>query len=329
MATAVWASSRVTALSVDVVICAYTRQRWELLCRAVESVQAQVVSPAKIILCIDHNDELAARCLETWPPTGQPVQPAVQVLRNRFDGRLGSARNTAVEQVSADVIAFLDDDAEADPTWLQSLLKAYRETGAVAVGGAPLPRFETQRPGWFPQEFDWVFGCHYVGLPEDRRPVRHLIGASMSVRSDALRRVGGFHSDNHDDMDMSHRIAAAFGRSSVVYEPQAKVYHFVTAERVTWRYFWRRCYYVNRGKVHVFADMGHAGNLDAELAFARQMLKSTLRRLLDGLSGDTSALAQAAVLVAGLGLAGLGHVRGKAELRLGHTPDSATQGLDT
>ena len=259
-------------LTVDVVICAYTEDRWELLQGAVASVQRQVVKPQRIILCIDHNEGLARRCLTMWPPTDQVVEPRVEVIQNRFEGRNGSARNTAIGRVTADVIAFLDDDAMADTDWLQTLLLAYHETGAVALGGAPLPRFETRRPQWFPPEFDWVFGCRYAGLPEQRSPVRRLIGTSMSVRTDALRQVGGFHSDNHDDMDLSHRIAAAFGPAAVIFEPRATVSHFVPAERVTWRYFFWRCYTVNRGKVRAFADMHEAGDMKAEVAFMRQLL---------------------------------------------------------
>ncbi len=312
----------------DVVICTYTDARWDLLERAVASVQVQSVTPRQILICVDHNDALLERCLATWGPDAAPEGPPVQVFANRFAGRLGSARNTGVERVTADVVAFLDDDAEADPTWLETLLQVYVEDGAVAVGGAPLPNQEVPRPGWFPPEFDWVFGCHYAGLPEVRQPVRHLIGASMSVRADALRAVGGFHSDKHDDMDLSHRIAAAHGAAAVVYEPKARIYHYVHPERLTWDYFWRRCYWINRGKVRAFSDMGDAGNIAAELAFARQMAGSVARKLLRALRGDTDALRQAGAIVAGLGAAGVGHLRGKVELRLGRLPVSLTTGLE-
>jgi hypothetical protein len=61
------------ALSAAVVICTYTMQRWELLRRAVASVHAQHVLPREIVLCVDHNDELLARCLVVWPPEGGTV----------------------------------------------------------------------------------------------------------------------------------------------------------------------------------------------------------------------------------------------------------------
>ena len=101
--TTVPSTDRPTALVADVVICAYTDRRWEQLCRAVESVQVQTVAPGQILVFIDHNDELADRCDQRWPMTGQSAVPHVKVLRNRYPGRLGSARNTAIEHVSADM----------------------------------------------------------------------------------------------------------------------------------------------------------------------------------------------------------------------------------
>jgi GT2 family glycosyltransferase len=315
------------ARAADVVLCTYTEERWDLLERAVASVQAQTVAPARILISVDHNETLLTRCQARWGPDGEVSGPPVEVFANRFAGRLGSARNTAVERASAEVIAFLDDDAEADPTWLETLLEVYATTDAVAVGGAPLPNQQVPRPGWFPHEFDWVFGCHYAGLPEVRSPVRHLIGASMSVRADALRAVGGFHSDKHDDMDLSHRIAAAHGAAAVVYEPKAVIYHFVHPERLTWDYFWRRCYMINRGKVRAFSDMGSAGNIQAELEFAARMAGSVARKLLRGLGGDIDAVRQAAAIVAGLAAAAGGHLRGRLDLRAGRLPVSLTVGL--
>ena len=80
----------------------------------------------------------------------------------------------------------------ADPDWLDHLLSPYDEPAVVAVGGAPLPDFEDVRPPWFPFEFDWVFGCAYVGLPVAQEQVLRLIGANMSVRRLSLGEIGGF-----------------------------------------------------------------------------------------------------------------------------------------
>jgi GT2 family glycosyltransferase len=307
---------------ISVVICAYTMDRWDLLVQAVASVTGQGVPPLEVILCVDHNRELFERSRIAFAGGQVPVL----VLENRHDGRLGSARNTAVEAARGELIAFLDDDAAAAPDWLEKLQGVYaQEPTAMVVGGAPLPRYARPKPAWFPEEFLWVFGCAYKGLPATQQPVRHVIGACMSARRDALLEVGGFHSDNHDDMDLCHRVAHRFGPQSVLYDPAIRVSHFVGAERVTWSYFWHRCHDVNRGKVTAFMDMEEAGNIRAELAFALRSMFVTVPRYL--FSRQRGGVARAGATIAGLALAATGHVRGRIDHYRGKRVVSLTRGI--
>lgn len=303
-----------TSLSVSVVICAYTEDRWPLLQRSVSSVQHQRRTPMEIILCVDHNDALLERCRQHWAhPVDSPSVPVV-VLANKYQGRLGSARNSAAELARGDIVAFLDDDAWADPDWLERLLVPYRDDLVVAVGGAPMAEYEGTRPRWFPSEFDWVFGCAYSGLPESRAPLARLIGANMSVRRLALAEIGGFHSDNHDDMDMCHRLMHLRPAEQIVYEPMARVQHFVPSVRTTWGYFWRRCFFVNKGKVEAFRQMGGASNLSADLGFVGHALsRGVSRGLRQAFRGDVWGAVRAAAILAGIVLAGAGHVAGQAQ----------------
>jgi len=306
-----------TTESVSVVICAYTEDRWSLLLEAVDSVRRQTRRPLEIVICIDHNDALLARTRELFCADRRDDDLPIAVVANKYDGHLGSARNTAAEVARGDILAFLDDDAAADDDWLEILLAPYRDRSVVAIGGAPLPVYETRRPGWFPFEFDWVFGCSYRGLPETLGPLAHLIGANMSVRRQALEEIGGFHSDNHDDMDMCHRLADQRPNDLVLFEPHAVVRHFVVAERVTWRYFWRRCFFVNRGKVVAFEQMAGAANLSAERAFVLQALRrGATQGCRDAWRGDLWGLARAASIVTGVSLAAAGHIVGRVDLVL-------------
>lgn len=313
-------------LLADVVICTYTEDRWDLLVRAVQSALAQTVAPVRLVICVDHNRALFERCRAEW--AGPVGRTAVAVVQNAFAGRLGSARNTALLYCRSDIVAFLDDDAEAMPDWLERLLSVYAERPeAVAVGGAPRPNYGAPRPSWFPPDYNWVFGCHYSALPGELAPVRHLIGANMSVRREAILGQGGFHADDHDDMDLSHRIAHRYGAESVLYEPLAEVRHYVAPERLTWRYFWRRCFYVNKSKVGAFRDMGEAGNIGAEIRFGVDVLVALVPAAFAALRGRPSRFAQAVVAVAGLLLAALGHLAGRVQLRLGRRAPVRTAGL--
>ena len=317
-----------SADSASVIIPAYSMARWDQLVKAVDSCQYQNVPPLEVILCIDHNDELLQRCHEHWD--GATLRVPVRILPNRFaqdhldvsahqrahgsKRRFGAgwARNTGAEIASGDILVFLDDDAWAEPDWLERLLPPYADKRTVAVGGAPLPEYQTGRPDWFPPNFDWVFGCAYEGLPTTLGPLSHLIGANMSVRREAFEKVEGFHSIDFDDLDLCMRVADAFPDRAMLYEPMAVVHHFVPAERVAFRYFWRRCFFVNREKVEAFVDMGPAANLHAELAFVQRALTVQTKAALVGAArGHTRGFIQLAVMVLGIAMAGLGNLAGR------------------
>ena len=300
--------------TVSVVICAYTEDRWPQLRESVASIDVQTSPPIEIIVCIDHNEELLRKSEEYFRKGRPATAIPLIVLANKYNGHLGSARNTATEVASGEVFAFLDDDAAAAADWLERLIAPYDDERVGAVGGAPLPVFEVGRPRWFPYEFDWVFGCSYRGLPSARAPLGHLIGANMSARRSALRQVGGFHSDNQDDMDMCHRIAHA--RHRVLYEPLATVHHFVPATRTTWHYFWRKCYVANQEKVAVFANMQEASSLNAELTFVKSTLtRGVLAEIRHVIRGDLYGFVRVGAMIAGIAIAGSGHVSGQLHLR--------------
>ena len=150
----------------------------------------------------------------------------------------------------------------------------------------------------------------------------------MSVRRDAMIAVDGFHADDYDDMDLSHRIAHAHGPAAVLYEPRAQVHHYVPAERMTWSYFWRRCFFVNRNKVGALVDMGESGNIGAELRFGAGVLLALFPALIATLTGRPERLRQALVALAGLTLAACGYVIGRVQLARGRRPEVLTTGLN-
>jgi cellulose synthase/poly-beta-1,6-N-acetylglucosamine synthase-like glycosyltransferase len=304
-------------------------KRWDLLVACMDSVRSQSSTTNDIVLCIDNNEELFERASAEWGSL-----PGLTVMRNpdvdhvnfvsaherahgsrrRFGA--GSARNAAVEITTGEVVAIIDDDARAEPDWLERLLETYTDESVVAVGGPPLPIYETARPDWFPRSFDWVFGCEYLGLPTQTGPIRHLIGANMSFRRSAFDKVGGFQSIDFDDLDLCMRLGHAYGHGALMYAPAARVHHFVPAERVTWHYFWRRCLFVNTEKVEAFHGMAEAANLTAEITFAlRTLTVGVGTELLRVAKGDLNGFRGAGAIICGLALAALGNLRGRLHVR--------------
>ena len=312
---------------VTVITAAYSMDRWPLTIAAVNSVLAQTVRPREIILPIDHNRELFERLRDHWAAKADPSDPPIMVVESKYDGHLGASATTAAEMASGRFIAFLDDDAEADPDWLHNILAPLEDPSVIAVGGAPLPVYSRPRPSWFPSEFDWVFGCAYTGLPTRAAPILHLIGTTMAVRRSDLLAIGGIHSNDHGDMELSHGLARHAPGSRLIYEPAAVVRHFVHQDRLTWAYFWRRCFFVNRSKAAAMRHMGMARNLRAERSFARRALTNGVRRNLRAVfRGDGGGFLRAFAICAGLGLAGAGYATATVEWHLGRRPSPSSLG---
>lgn len=303
---------------VTVITAAYSLDRWPMTCAAIESVLAQTVLPREIILPIDHNRELYERLTAHWRARERrEPEPKIRVMESRYAGHLAASARTAAEFATGEFLAFLDDDAVAEPDWLENLLAAFNDRAVIAVGGAPLPVYSKPRPRWFPHEFDWVFGCAYAGLPTSAAPILHLIGTTMAVRRSDYLRIGGVYSDGHEDMEMSHRLLEGSPGSVLMYEPRAVVRHHVHPDRLTWTYFWRRCFFVNRSKVGAVHAMGIAGNLRAEQQFARRALtRGVWTEIGQAIRGDLGGVLRAICICAGVGLAGAGYAVGTAQWRV-------------
>jgi GT2 family glycosyltransferase len=300
--------------AVSVVICSYALERWEDLAAAARSVAQQTVQAAELIVCVDHNDELLDRVRADLPG-------AIAVANAETRG-LSGARNTGVASSTGEVIAFLDDDARAAPDWLERLLAAYADDDVLGVGGAIEPDWAAGRPAGFPQEFGWVVGCSYAGLPEEPSPVRNLIGANMSIRRSVFEVVGGFSSGigrvgtlplGCEETELCIRARQRIPGGHFIFEPRARVTHAVPASRATWSYFRSRCYAEGVSKAQVAAIAGSRDGLSSERSYVlRALPRGFARGLRDAVRGDASGAVRSAGIVSGLVLTTAGYVAGTA-----------------
>ncbi|MFE2868125.1 glycosyltransferase family 2 protein [Embleya sp. NPDC059259] len=296
--------------TLTVIVCAYTMDRWDDLSAALASIRAQDEPPAETILVADHCHELATRAAREFTD--------VTVLRNRGRRGLSGARNTGVEGAHGEVVAFLDDDAVAEPDWTMRLLDGYADPDVLGIGGRIRPNWDTGRPAWFPAEFDWVIGCTYRGMPEHAAPVRNLIGANMSFRRSVLVDIGGFRTDlgrvgtrplGCEETELCIRAAARHRGGTIGYEPAAVVRHRVPAARATWRYFRARCWAEGLSK----AAVGRHAGTGTALAAERSYLASTIPRALVRPFAPDAAPPKATIpaLLLGVLTTGLGYATGR------------------
>lgn len=313
---------------ISVVICAYTEARFEQTLAAAESVRAQSLPSHETVIVVDHNPVLYAQ-LET-------ALPDVTVVHSQHDPGLSGGRNTGVAVARGEIIAFLDDDAIADPDWLKFLVDPYQDEAVVGVGGLILPEWASQRPSWFPEEFDWVVGCTYRGIPRARVTVRNMLGANMSFRREVFELSGGFRNGigriagkrplGCEETEFCIRVRQRWPGSVMLFEGRAIVRHSVPSSRCTFAYFRSRCFAEGISKALVTANVGSSDGLSTERRYITRTLPDGMAKGVRELfRGNTWGLARCGAIAIGLAVTALGYIlgklRGKAEGSLSDQPE--------
>ena len=187
---------------------------------------------------------------------------------------------------SGDIVAFLDDDAYAEKDWLEKLIEPMEDPMVVGVGGWVLPHWETKVAKWLPETFYWVLGCSYVGLPETNSRLRNPIGANMAMRRRVFTQVGGFTSGigrigqvplGCEETELCIRYTSRFPDEHFVLARDAVVHHRVPASRLTWHYFWTRCWAEGLSKALVSSLVGSRSGLASERRHIMRSLPQGVR----------------------------------------------------
>lgn len=159
------------------VITAAVPERIDLLGEALESVRTQTLQPAEHVIVVDYDKRDTADAL-----------------------------NRALEAVTSEWVAVLDDDDVLYPHHLETL------AGAARFADVVYSNFDC----------DWGLSCFRAFDPKALRE-ENFIPTTALIRTSKLRDVGGWPAQRLQDWGLWLRILDAQGR-------------FVAVPRVTWRY---------------------------------------------------------------------------------------------
>lgn len=131
----------------DVDVCVATYKRPQLLARLLESLQQQTARAKRTlrVIVIDNDAEGSAREVATTFRIASGMDLIYAIEPNQG---ISFARNRALRQVRAPLAAFLDDDEQASPEWLETIVAALEHYEADIAFGPVVGLLPDAAPTW-------------------------------------------------------------------------------------------------------------------------------------------------------------------------------------
>lgn len=236
---------------VSVVIPTYSLDRYDIFSECVGSVLDQTHEPLEVVIVVDGNKAVHDRVLGDFG-----THENIIVHCNEENIGVSASRTIGAELASGEIVAFIDDDAVAEPDWVEELVSVYQSTDAVAVGGHVAPDWVTDKPAFFPEEFYWLVGCDERGFADHMEEVRNTYGSNISYRREIFLEAGGYdentgrHGDRHiqaHEAPVCVRINELTGQR-VIYTEKAVVHHRLFDYRGDFRWLLGRSFWQGYSK---------------------------------------------------------------------------------
>lgn len=229
-------------LRMSVVIC--THNRAALLPQALDSLLCQTLDRRQYEIAVVDNrstDETGSVVAE------YQARHSLCALRLLYEAELGlgHARNKGWRCAKGTYVAFMDDDAKADPHWLEQALEVFERSRPtpVAVGGQILPFYPFPKPAWYKDEYEVR---SWGGVPRRLCSGESFSGSNMIVSKAVLQQLDGFDTRvgmRGDYMSVGEetlffqKVWSLFGEEAMVmYSPHLIVYHRVGKHKLRTSY---------------------------------------------------------------------------------------------
>ncbi|HMQ50521.1 MAG TPA: glycosyltransferase [Anaerolineae bacterium] len=243
---------------VNVSVIIPTRNRSQWLSLTIESLVTQDFSPSTYEILIvdngstDNTEQVVQKFISEHPPHN------IKYIYEPEPGSL-SARHRGALEANGEILVFTDDDVEPVRGWLSAIFQTFKDGSVHLVGGPNLPKFEVEPPEWIFKYWDKHndgFTCGSLSLSSfgDKKQVidpMYVWSLNWSIRKKTFFEAGGFHpcvipkhlQQFQGDGETGLSLKLKEKGLLAVYVPEALIYHHISRERLTARYFEGRFYY--------------------------------------------------------------------------------------
>ncbi|MBV9988525.1 MAG: glycosyltransferase family 2 protein [Chitinophagaceae bacterium] len=240
---------------ISVVICTYNRAAY--IREAMDSLYHQTLDRGSYEVIVVNNNSSD----ETEPVCEAFIESHNDASFSYFnEPQQGAsfARNTGARHAGSPLLCFMDDDAVADPDYLERIVAFFEKyPDAGGLGGRIIPRYIPAEPEWMSYYVSSLVGqFHYSNEVTVFAPGKYPLESNMIVRKDDFDRIGGFNADlpgvkgtlriGGEGKDLFLRLQA-LGRK-IYYDPDIRVQHVVETSKLSHEYLYRVASGMGRGE---------------------------------------------------------------------------------
>jgi GT2 family glycosyltransferase len=214
-------------MQVSVIIPAYKRPK--LLLNCLDSLVNQLRKPDIIYITAQEWDLPVIEEVRKWQKKhDQELRSELIIVHKTGQSH---AMNQAIRKIEKGIVCFIDDDAEAEPDWIEKIEGWYKDDTVGGVGGFIHQHSEgtidtgvsdvVGKVTWYGK----VIGLHHYRIPEVKA-VTFFKGCNMSFRRDCL----SFSDENltfeqfYDEVDVG--LSAKEKGYKLIFDPSIKVTHY-------------------------------------------------------------------------------------------------------
>lgn len=232
---------------ISAIICTHNRE--EYLGAAIDSLLAQSLDNYEIIVVDNASTDGTAAVVKA-----RSHHPKVHYVYESTLG-LSVARNRGAKEAKGEILAYLDDDAEASEGWLAELLAVFEQNERIAIAGGKVTLIwppNTHPPRWLSADLSSGLGAYDLGdkITYIQQPSLTPRGLNYAVRQSFLQSIGGFDPNlgrvgtnllSNEEQQLT--CLALEGNWQVAYVPAALAAHNVAPARMKPGWFLSRSWW--------------------------------------------------------------------------------------
>jgi GT2 family glycosyltransferase len=222
------------------------------------SVLQQTISPDQYEIILVNNsprtDSEVRQLIQTLPENAR-INCSIEPKEG-----LSFARNHGISLSKGEILVFIDDDAVAESSWLEDILKTYREhPDAAIVGGKINLCWENSIPKWLhPELYGYLGELDYGDVIFPIQKSQRLGGGNFSIKKSWLEKCGGFSTRlgrnrksflSGEETELFIRVWDYGGQC--YYNSEAIVTHPAPLQRMNKNFFRQRVYWGARSDARI------------------------------------------------------------------------------